>query len=213
MAITDLRLMYELFNKKQISITEGIAEPKLMVLHVDYLIDGATEQIRTEKRKNFMNALVERLQVETKIILKGSDENLAQWLAEDASGRLHINPPVGFEDIARSHIAGEDDPILDDPEQKQKNHYWTVLKNKELEGKESIYAYGPIFSYAENIEIAYNFFKAISKHKDIDLATFRDIIEDPQKAKDFAIDPLTRVALDTAIRFFEMMTKMVGQSA
>ena len=225
-SLSDLRLMYELAEKKGIPLPASVVNtPKVLVLHTDHLIEG-DEALKEKKIEAFASKL-EKLQENTAVLLKGEDASVEPWLRNSRPGLFYTELPEGLEEVTQAHILGENDPLLKEA-QETDNHRWVVLRNTSKEGKENVFSYSPIVEYAQAISsitheeledpsnelvgTAFNFFKSISPYQ-IDRAGFIKLITDPQEALRYPLDPLLRIDLNKAIRFYELISRMAKQSA
>ncbi len=222
--LTDIKMMLDIADSNRLPVFKDSAQPAVIVLHVNSLTpNDSIEQAEVIER---ITREIDGLGSNISIILEGSDANQQLWLEHTSiANRIHNQT---IEDMPYVHVLGENDSDIE-LRGVEKNHRWVVLSNKSKSDQTPIFAYGSIMSYVNgiaqlneealnnpvgtNIELAYRFYKSITQHKKITLQEFVSIITDPRQAREYPIDPVVRVDIETALRLYDLMTKQTAQSA
>jgi len=227
--LSDLMLLYRVAEGRGAEILGRIQaqdEMKIMMFHVDHLIAG-DESLKEGRMRRIIERLEGSRNESTAIVLEGSASEKDEWI--EAAPRLFSgNVPRGFEKAPVVHVAGISDPVLLQA-RKKTGHKWIAVDNEPVNGAEALAAYAQAFDLAAVVPaldeealrdpanvaagLAYGFFKSICRDTSVTREQFADILTDPRKAREFPVDPLSRVDLDTAIRFYELVMRMADQAA
>ncbi|MFT5207730.1 MAG: hypothetical protein ACI9CF_001489, partial [Candidatus Omnitrophota bacterium] len=225
--LSDLQMLLKMADAKRLVITQPLAEPAIVVLHVDSLTSSNSEA--NEVLIQNIAQQIKSLDQQISIQLEGSWANQEIWLGHNSISS-RINAPMAklSDETNYVHLLGKADSVLIG-RNIDVHHRWVALNNSTKAGEVPIFADGSIMSYVNGvagfnaedldnpqgtaIETAYRFYKAISQNTNITLVEFVQIIIDPSQAKAYAISPIARININAALRLYDLMKRQTARSA